>query len=493
MYANADREWTDRIAVQALQQIRHLDLALNPQSFDLWFAYFAGRNRALIDALNQLLAGNRKPTWPDMAQLHEQFLTPYKTVAQIQSIGTLVRDQSSTLVDAIEEASDAAQGYEQRLSNAAPQLAIEQVDGGLRRLVGELMSWTDEIQSTNTQLVGRLRGAAERVRDLQEQLDQVRLESMIDPLTDVGNRRYFDLSLARLLMAGQQAQPLALLLIDVDNFKMFNDRHGHIIGDDILRLTASTIKQNSRQDDIVCRYGGDEFAIILPRTSLEGALLHGEKIQTAIAAREMHRRSTRESLGRLVLSIGAAEYRPDEPAEAFIERADHWMYAAKQAGRDRVSREEGAQLHYRGSDGKIELIWHHSYACGEVMIDRQHRELFDIANVILSAHVETLEIAQVVDMVEILITHVTEHFSYEESVLEAIGYDRLEAHRIEHERLLSRSRQLKEAVADGETTLRELREFLVNGVVVAHLLKEDRRFFPLLEGLKSQEDAEPSS
>ncbi|MCK7474068.1 MAG: diguanylate cyclase [Rhodopseudomonas palustris] len=255
----------------------------------MWFAYFAGRNRALIDALNQLLAGNRKPTWPDMAQLHEQFLTSYKTVAQIQSIGTLVRDQSSTLVDAIEEASDAAQGYEQRLSNAAPQLAIEQVDGGLRRLVGELMSWTDEIQSTNTQLVGRLRGAAERVRDLQEQLDQVRLESMIDPLTDVGNRRYFDLSLARLLMAGQQAQPLALLLIDVDNFKMFNDRHGHIIGDDILRLTASTIKQNSRQDDIVCRYGGDEFAIILPRTSLEGALLHGEKIQTAIAAREMHR------------------------------------------------------------------------------------------------------------------------------------------------------------------------------------------------------------
>ncbi|MCK7474066.1 MAG: hemerythrin domain-containing protein [Rhodopseudomonas palustris] len=96
-------------------------------------------------------------------------------------------------------------------------------------------------------------------------------------------------------------------------------------------------------------------------------------------------------------------------------------------------------------------------------------------------------------MVEILITHVTEHFSYEESVLEAIGYDGLEAHRIEHERLLSRSRQLKEAVADGETTLRELREFLVNGVVVAHLLKEDRRFFPLLEGLKSQEDAEPSS
>ena len=492
MYADADRKWTELIAVQALQQIKKLDLALEPKSFDLWFSYYSGRNRPLVEALNRLLATSPEPSWLQMAQIHEQYLTPYKAAERIRSLGSQVHVQSNSLVDVIEEASGAAQGYEQRLSNAAPRLAIERVDGGLRQLVNELMSWTDEIQSTNSQLVGRLKSTAEQLRDLQDQLDQVRLESMIDPLTDVGNRRYFDASLARLLKDGANAQPLALLLIDVDNFKMFNDRHGHIIGDDILRLAANTIKQNSRHGDIVCRYGGDEFAIILPKTSLEGALLLGEKIQTAIAARELHRRSTHENLGRLELSIGAAEHRFDEPPEAFIERADHWMYAAKQSGRDRSNQDAGSLSHHRAG-GTVELVWHRSYACGEVMIDRQHRELFDIANVILSTHVESLEVPQVIDIVEILIAHVTEHFSYEESVLEAVGYDRLDAHKVEHERLLSRARQLKEAVACGESSLRELREFLVNVVVVAHLLKEDRQFFRVLEGQRSQEDAEPSA
>lgn len=481
MYAHADREWTDRVAVQALQQIRSLDLALDPQSFELWFAYFSGRNKDLSDAVNRLLARDEKPTWMELAQLHDRFLASGKTSERIHSIGTLVHDQSATLVDAIAEASDAAIGFETRLSNAVPRLAIERVDGGLKVLVGELLAWTEEIQATNTQLVGRLRNTAERVRDLQEQLDQVRLESMVDPLTEVGNRRFFEASLSRMLSDAQQASPLALLLVDVDNFKMFNDRHGHIIGDDVLRLAANAIKQNCRREDIVCRYGGDEFAIILPHTSLEGALLLGDKIQAALAARELHRRSTHESLGRIMLSIGAAQHRPGEPADALVERADHWMYAAKQAGRERGNRDTESKAQRRAADKKVELVWHNAYTCGEPMIDRQHRELFDIANVILSPQVETLETAQVLDIVEILIAHVTEHFAHEETVLEAAGYDGLKAHQTEHEKLLTMSRQLKTGVASGSTSLRELREFLVNTVVVGHLLKEDRRFFPLLE------------
>jgi diguanylate cyclase (GGDEF)-like protein/hemerythrin-like metal-binding protein len=490
MYADADREWIDRVAVQALQRIRSLELALDPLSFELWFAYFSGRNRALIDAVNEMLSKEHKPTRQELTRIHGQFLSPYRTAERIDSISSLVRVQSGTLANVIEEAADAARGYEQRLSNAAPRLAVDRVDDGLRLLIRELSAWTNEIQSTNSLLVGRLKGAAEQVRDLQEQLAQVRLESLIDPLTDVGNRKFFETSLARLLKADDEARPLSLLLIDVDDFKMINDTHGHIVGDDVLRLAASTIRQNCRQGDLVCRYGGDEFAVILPRTSLEGALMLGDKIQVAIAARELHRRSTNENLGRLLTSIGAAEYRPGEPAETFVERADHWMYAAKQASRNRGARAGTVRSRERGH-ANIEVAWHESYACGEAAIDRQHRELFDIANVILSPHIETLEAARVADIVEILIAHVAEHFSYEESVLEAIRYERLEAHRLEHERLLARSRQVKEALASGGAVLGELREFLVNKVVISHMLKEDRRFFPLLEQRLAEDDEQP--
>jgi hemerythrin len=480
IHTDVDRDWKDRVSAQALKQIRDLDLSLDPESFELWYAFFAGRHKALTEAVDALLAAKPRPTSRDIAELYEQVLFPTKAATRIHAIGAEVQSQSSRLIDVIAEASDASQGYQCRLSDAAPRLAGGLSDGGAATIVDDLLRWTIEMRATNALLVDRLGNAAAQVRDLQHQLDQVRLESMTDPLTDVGNRKFFETSLARLIAAGEAGGPLSLLIVDLDNFKQFNDRHGHVVGDDVLRLAAATIKHSCRRDDVVCRFGGDEFAIILPGTALREALLIGENIRAAIAARELHRRSTHESLGRLLISIGSAELRRGEAVEDFVERADHWMYAAKQASRSRLS---------RGTEGTARLpvethptiLWHDSYACGEPTIDAQHRELFDLANVVLGREVETLGAAKLAELVDLLIGRVAEHFAYEESVLEATGYDEVALHRLEHDHLLLRARQLRDGMLAGGQSLGELREFLVNAVIIGHMLRDDRQFFPLFD------------
>ena len=176
---------------------------------------------------------------------------------------------------------------------------------------------------------------------LQRNLDEFRRESMLDPLTKIYNRKAFDEGLLRTITeADESGKPLALLLLDIDHFKNFNDTYGHQTGDQVLRLVAMTLKSNIKGRDIVARYGGEEFAAILPTTDLDGATILAENIRKAIQAKELLKRSTNEKLGRITASVGIAVYRPGETPSALIERADRCLYAAKHAGRNCVIGED---------------------------------------------------------------------------------------------------------------------------------------------------------
>jgi diguanylate cyclase len=136
--------------------------------------------------------------------------------------------------------------------------------------------------------------------------------------------------------AKQKNEPLSLLMCDIDHFKKFNDTFGHLTGDQVLRLVASTVKQNVKGLDIAARYGGEEFVIALPNTSLQSANTVAEHIRRAVMTKELVKRSTGENLGRVTLSLGAAVLRAQDTAQMLIDRADKCLYAAKRNGRNRV-------------------------------------------------------------------------------------------------------------------------------------------------------------
>ncbi len=131
-------------------------------------------------------------------------------------------------------------------------------------------------------------------------------------------------------------EALSLLLLDIDHFKQFNDTYGHTIGDHVLKLLATTLRESIKGQDTAARYGGEEFAVILPRTAAADACKLAENIRQRVTSKSVVNRKTGGTFGRVNVSIGVAEMRLGEPIRRFVERADQALYTAKRTGRNRV-------------------------------------------------------------------------------------------------------------------------------------------------------------
>jgi diguanylate cyclase len=161
----------------------------------------------------------------------------------------------------------------------------------------------------------------------------------------IGNRQYFDESLIHLAgSANRDDKALSLLFGDIDHFKDFNDRFGHQVGDQVLRLVAGLIRNTLQDGDLVSRYGGEEFGIILPGKPLADAKMTAERIRAAVMTRNIKKKGDNGSYGRITMSIGVAQFRAGETPVAFIERADACLYAAKRSGRNRVVSENDPEF-----------------------------------------------------------------------------------------------------------------------------------------------------
>ncbi|VVO54063.1 hypothetical protein PS874_00313 [Pseudomonas fluorescens] len=156
-----------------------------------------------------------------------------------------------------------------------------------------------------------------------------------DPLTDTGNRIAMDQTLQREIeMSRQHLQPLSLLMLDIDHFKHVNDNHGHSAGDEVLKAVAGSIKHQLRNVDMVFRFGGEEFLILLSNTGREAAAMVGERLR--FAAQEQEYAADGKSI-ELTVSLGCSTLLTGESADSLLRRADNALYVAKRAGRNRLA------------------------------------------------------------------------------------------------------------------------------------------------------------
>jgi diguanylate cyclase len=180
----------------------------------------------------------------------------------------------------------------------------------------------------------RFASLADSVRNLGHELEIAKTEAMMDSLTGLVNRKAFDLELTRNIeLHAMLGQPACLLLVDVDRFKSVNDRYGHQVGDAVLQQVAQAhVRTFIRRCDVVSRWGGDEFAIIVPETGTDGAERLAERLRQASQSVEQIVPDMEEPP---TLSIGIAELVLGDDAASWVRRADEALYAAKESGRDR--------------------------------------------------------------------------------------------------------------------------------------------------------------
>jgi diguanylate cyclase len=323
-------------ATLAIDLLKRAQIPPYPQFYELLYTYATGINPALNARINGIFKDGNPSV--DLAEaLYNEFVKATDVNERISTVSERMSARIADVHDAIDSALVSANAYSGSLQSAHGDLESGMDITEMREWTARLLRETRRMQDTNRRLETKLEASREDIASLQRNLDEVRRESMLDPLTKIYNRKYFDDGLLNSIAeASENGRPLCLLLVDIDHFKRFNDTYGHQTGDQVLRLVAMTLKSNIKGKDIVARYGGEEFAAILPSTDLAGAEILSDNIRKAIQAKELLKRSTNEKLGRITASFGVALYRRDETASALIERADRCLYAAKHAGRNRV-------------------------------------------------------------------------------------------------------------------------------------------------------------
>jgi len=336
---------TLKLAKLALEQIERFELPADPRSFELWYIYAAGHNQALNKAIDAALASLEGLTEAELERFGGLHVSSRRSATRISEITADLSGEIAQVMGMIEATMVSSQGYNQDLGKGLHNIERTTSQQMLKPIVEALITATRDMENAARALEIRLEESKSKTVDLQKNVDTLRLETLTDPLTLVGNRQRFDESLSTMTAtANVSGQPLSLLLADIDHFKKFNDWFGHQAGDQVLRLVATTIKDALRDDDVVARYGGEEFVAILPGTPLAIGTMTAERVRKSIAARDVKKRATGESMGQITISIGVAQFLPGESPVELVERADSYLYAAKRSGRNRVVSDGDAEL-----------------------------------------------------------------------------------------------------------------------------------------------------
>lgn len=321
----------------ALGQIKSLHQCAIPRNYEIWYVYATGYNAALNRVVNETLHRNGKLTETDLDLIYETYLSRYRTMDRIDKVGAHVIGEIDAVMQLIKDSLGLTREFGETLTGAKEDLGTAEDRGQVRRIVAALLHATGEAHENNKALEERLIVSKQEIGKLQDSLEAIRAESLTDPLTGLSNRKHFDRALVSAIdQAHLDATPLTLLMLDIDHFKSFNDNFGHLTGDQILRLIGLTLRQTIKGQDITARFGGEEFAVVLPNTTVHQALTVADHLRRAVMAKELKKKSTGEILGRITVSVGVAQLQPGDDADTLIGRSDACLYAAKRNGRNRV-------------------------------------------------------------------------------------------------------------------------------------------------------------
>lgn len=335
---NVPHELPDRV----LEAMRMHGCRPHPRAYEVWYAHLSGEMPALsADFLQLLLEAGGKVDAAALDRLYSRFIRTSPVADQAERTSGQILSELTTLTEAITASLHGSERYQQELSEISEQGPASPERSKLRAWVEALVLSTRSEVARKAKLEVQLRDSAREIRSLRDALAATRLEAQTDALTGLANRRHFDEKLQiSIEQAAASGIPLTLIMADIDFFKRFNDEHGHLTGDQVLRLVARTMADKLPSAAVITRFGGEEFAIILPEMTLKAGRDCAETVRHALLARPLIKRSTQETLGRVTLSLGVAAHRLGDTPTDLTDRADQALLLAKRKGRNRTETQD---------------------------------------------------------------------------------------------------------------------------------------------------------
>ena len=308
-----------------------------PINYALWYTYVGEQNPTLNQQLDTVIAHYN--TCPPVSSelLYRQYVAdPLELdVREMrQSIEAMVTELSQSLKDTNLDANE----FQSRIdSNFAKLNRIEEESFSVEQvleLVRNLVKESDNIRTSTAFFTGQLQKAQTEIDALKLKLEQTEKDVLYDALTGCLNRRAFDTDFSGMLT--QAPEGTCVILADIDHFKSFNDNYGHQLGDQVLRAVAKRLQEACRDGIKLYRFGGEEFAIIVPKSQLRIARQLAEAMRRGLEKLSLKDRRKDERIDNITASFGVAQWQDKQTGIQLIEKADKLLYEAKRLGRNRV-------------------------------------------------------------------------------------------------------------------------------------------------------------
>ena len=309
--------------------------AYHPVSYTLWYEHVAGINPPLSTALTARLESEEPLTDEEVYRLYDRHVSE-RDAAVLDHLQQRLQSLLDDTVQTFNSAGEDTGHFSRALRESRSDLAEDSTVSKVQQVISRLLSEALRMETMTQVLAEKLDGSTREVRALTEQLQRAQTEAVIDPLCGIHNRRGFLREAKTLLESRAGLEGSAIVLADVDHFKQVNDTYGHLLGDKVLRSVGGIFRDSVKDVGVAARVGGEEFALLLPGTTLQAARSLAEQIRAAVARGRIQREKNKEDIGSITVSLGVAVGTAGETLDMLMFRADRALYSAKRAGRNQV-------------------------------------------------------------------------------------------------------------------------------------------------------------
>jgi len=321
-----------RLAERVLEETAKRRIRPNPINFTVWYEYLLERDPHVFDVLSQTADHEQEDVARD---LFNHIVNRICFMAEVENVVLKLVNEIIGDINGWEGNLDAHATVLERALNELVAKTADPMAASL--VVKEVITCVKDLTFGAEGIKHKMEEVKSEVDNLKKQLELSYKEAHSDALTGLANRRAMDKFVAESLGCVDDNEDYALscIILDIDFFKKINDQYGHLVGDSVLRFIAKILKNLTKGQDLVARFGGEEFIILLPNTICRDAYALANKLREKFQTTSLTIRDSNQTL-KITVSFGIATYRKGEPVSDFIARADKALYLAKESGRNRV-------------------------------------------------------------------------------------------------------------------------------------------------------------